>query len=149
VSYRHLLGRFRTAWDWGWEEQARWAKYWEQRDARDRMTATVREDLQATRDTLAQTLLGLQVFMGAVQNAEEERLANLCEACRTDDATLREMAETALRDMATARLEAERFQGDSYAKYGTLLRTWLRRQQAALGVLDVAGKPLAEAQAAK
>ena len=52
--------------------------------------------------------------------------------------TLTDVESQRLRDMSIARLDAERFQGESYAAYGTLLRTWLRRQLAAAGVLGVA-----------
>jgi hypothetical protein len=137
VSYWHLLGRFRHVWDWTWERRLNWYRWLEQQQAKAKFYAAQQAELNATRDMLSQTLLGLQVFIGALQNAEETRMHSICTACRQSDATLREMAETALRDMAIARVEAERYHGDSYAKYGSLLRAWLRRHRAAIGVLDV------------
>jgi hypothetical protein len=138
LTYWNLLRRFRSAWDWSWEQQARWEAWWERRREQHEQVAALRARLSATKDALSDSLLGLQAFVGALQNAEEERMRGVCLTCKSDDQTLREMAETALRDMSIARLDAERFQGESYAAYGTLLRTWLRRQLAAAGVLGVA-----------
>jgi hypothetical protein len=141
VSYWHLLGRFRSVWDWTWERRLNWYRWLEARQEKAKFYAALDAELKATRDMLAQTLLGLQVFVGALQSAEENRMRSICSACRQSDATLREMAETALRDMRVARIEAEKYHGETYAKYGSLLRAWLRRQRAALGVLDVTNEP--------
>jgi hypothetical protein len=147
-SYVRLLTRFQAWWDWSWDQRSKWYKYWERRTSLDALQQELTAELDATRENLTQTLLGLQVLVAAVQNAEEERLQAVCLACASDDKTLREMAETALRDMAAARLEGEKFQGDSYAKYGSIVRTWLRLQKAAVGVLAdtekdlVAGAPV-------
>jgi hypothetical protein len=148
-SYWHLLDRFRYAWDWSWYRRAAWYEHWRKRqEATDDLFESLRSDLAGTRDVLGQSLLGLQAFLAALQNAEEERLLGLCESCRTDDETLRAMGETALRAMADSRLEAERYRGDSSAAYGTLLRKWLRAQRAAVEVMDVAHEDLTSEDAA-
>jgi hypothetical protein len=146
-SHWQLLGRFRYAWDWSWDQSSTWWKYLERKEAheqREKFEAALEVALEGTRDALSNTLLGLQVFVAAAQELEQERLRGICLACRTDDATLREMAETALRDMEKAQMEAERFQGKSYSDYGSLLRSWYRRQQAAISVLDITAKRLAD-----
>lgn len=146
-SHWHLLGRFRTAWDWSWDQSASWARYLERKEtqeARENFEHALEVALDGTRDTLSNTLLGLQAFVAAVQEAEQDRLRGICLACRTDDATLREMAETALRDMELVQMEAERYQGLSYSEYGTRLRTWSRRQRAAVSVLEITEKRLVD-----
>ena len=149
-SHWHLLSRFRTAWDWSWDQSSTWHRYLEKKEAqaaRERFEQALEVALEGTRDTLSTTLLGLQAFVAAVQESEQARLRGICLACRTDDATLREMAETALRDMDLVQLEAERYQGPSYSKYGSLLRSWYRRQRAAVSVLAITEKRLEEADA--
>jgi hypothetical protein len=146
-SHWHLLGRFRNAWDWSWEQSSTWWKYLERQQAqqaRERFEMALQVALDGTRDTLNNTLLGLQAFVAATQETEQERLRGICLACKTDDATLREMAETALRDMEIVQMEAERFQGPSYSDYGSLLRQWYRRQRAAVSVLDITTKRMTD-----
>ena len=84
-----------------------------------------------------ENLLGVQALVAAMQNAEEERMGRQCGAYPPDD-TLREMVEVAGKALEDARLEAETFEGESSAAYGTLLRKWLRAHKAALKVLEVA-----------
>jgi hypothetical protein len=138
-SYWRLVDRFRYAWDWSWYRRAYWYEHWQRRiEATEDLFEDLRAELDGTRDILGQALLGLQVYVAALQNAEEERLYDLCESCRTEDETLREMGRTALATMEKERLEAERYQGKSSAAYGSLLRKWLRAQKAALKVMEVA-----------
>lgn len=138
-SYWHLLGRFRYAWDWSYLRRQQWYEYWRKRQqATKQMFEDLRAELNGTRDTLGETLLGVQVFVAALQNAEEERLQEECIPCRTQDETLVKMAETALDGMHVARLKAEGYTGRSSSGYGTILRKWLRSQKAAVKVLKVA-----------
>jgi len=138
-TYWHLLGRFRYAWDWSWLRRQQWYDYWrKRRQATKELFDDLRSELDGTRESLGETLLGLQVFVAALQNAEEERMQAECIPCRTQDETLVEMAEKALSGMQEARLQAESFQGRSSSGYGTILRKWLRSQKAAVQVLAIA-----------
>lgn len=138
-SYWHLLDRFRYAWDWSWERRRLWYESWQRRrQATEDLFQDLRAELDATRDAMGEMMLGLQVYVAALQNVEEERLLGQCTACRTEDATLREMGETALRSLSMTRLEGERYQGRSSAAYGSILRKWLRAQKAAVHVMAVA-----------
>ena len=138
-SYWNLMNRFSYSWNYNYLRRQAWHRYWRQRrQATEKLFEDLKAELSSTRDTLGQTLLGMQVFMAAMQNAEEERLLGQCHSCRTDDESLRKMGEAALDGMETARLEAERFQGKSSAAYGTLLRKWLRAHKAAVKVMEIA-----------
>lgn len=138
-SYWHLLGRFRYAWDWSYLRRQQWYEYWRRRrQATKKLFDDLRSELNGTRDTLGETLMGVQVFVAALQNAEEERMQEECIPCKTKDETLVKMAETALEGMHTARLNGESFQGRSSSGYGTILRKWLRSQKAATKVLRIA-----------
>lgn len=149
-SYWHLMNRFTYSWNYNILRRQAWYDYWQKRrEATETLFEDLRSELSSTQDTLGQTLLGLQVFLAAMQNAEEERLLGQCHACRSTDASLRKMGETALEGMEEARLEAERFQGRSSAAYGTLLRKWLRAHKAATKVMEIAhaeGDIFAEAE---
>lgn len=139
-SYWRLLNRFLYAWDWSWVRRAQWDEYWRKRRAATKdLFEQLRSELDGTRDTLGDTLLGVQAFVAALQNAEEERVQQECVPCRTQDETLVAMAEKALSGMHEARLQAEAFQGRSVSAYGTILRRWLRAQKAAVDVLAIAG----------
>ena len=138
-SYWHLLGRFRYAWDWSYLRRQQWNQYWLKRQqATKKLFEDLRSELDGTRDTLGETLLGVQAFVAALQNAEEERLQEECIPCKTKDETLVKMADTALEGMHTARLNGESYQGRSPSGYGTILRKWLRSQKAAVKVLRIA-----------
>jgi hypothetical protein len=145
ATHGALFGRFRQAWDWSWDQSSAWIRYIEEQEAAAAQEAIERgleEALQATKQNLTGLLLGVQAFVASVQESEHARLRSLCVACRTDDATLREMAETALRGMETAQLDAERFQAGNYTKYNGMLRAWHRQQRAAVGVLELTQKRL-------
>lgn len=138
-SYWHLMNRYRYAWDWSYVRRLqRYQNYQKRVTATKDLFSDLKGEIQATRDTLGQAILGLQVFIAALQNAEEERLLGLCESCRTGDETLKKMGVTALDAMRDSRLAAERYQGKSSAAYGTLLRKWLRAEKAALKVMEIA-----------
>lgn len=145
-SYWHLLGRFRYAWDWSYLRRQQWYAYWRKRQqATDQLFEDLRAELNGTRDTLGETMLGVQAFVAALQNAEEERLQEECIPCKTKDETLVEMAEKALDGMQTARLNGESFTGRSSSGYGSILRKWLRSQKAASKVLRIAEEANEEA----
>jgi len=152
ATHASLLGRFRRAWDWSWDQGDAWVRYLEKQEAaaaQEAVERSLEEALDATKQRLASLLLGVQAFVASVQEAEQARLRSLCVACSTDDATLREMAETALRGMETAQLDAERFQAGNYTRYNALLRTWHRQQRAAVSVLNLTAKRLAQEGAAE
>ena len=143
-SYWHLLNRFNDA--WMWRQQQREAYYeWfrKQAAARKQTFQDLRSELNNTRETLNENMLGVQALVAAMQNSEEERLGRGFMALPEDD-TLREMVDLGLRDMETARLDAESYEGKSAAKYGTLIRKWLRTQKAGAKLLDHVEKEKAE-----
>ena len=108
-SYWHLLGRFRYAWDWSYLRRQQWNQYWRKRQqATDKLFEDLRSELNGTRDTLGETLLGVQAFVAALQNAEEERLQEECIPCKTKDETLVKMADTALEGMQVRRVSTAR-----------------------------------------
>ena len=138
-SYWHLLDRFNYAWDWRYNSSIYRYEYWKNRErATEQLFEDLRDDLNATRDSIGENLLGLQALIAAMQNQEEERINDDCIPCKTKDETLVEMAEKALDGMQDARMEAEVYQGRSTSGYSSLLRKWLRSQKAANKVLDIA-----------
>ena len=138
-SYWHLMNRFNYAWDWRYNSSIYRYQYWKDREeATVKLFDDLRDELNATRDSIGENLLGVQALVATLQNQEEERINEDCIPCKTKDETLVKMAETAMDGMQAARLDAEVYQGRSTAGYGTLLRKWLRSQKAANKVLAIA-----------
>jgi hypothetical protein len=137
-SYWHLLNRFQGAWLYRLERRREYDDWIRKKERMRRETFEhLRSELDNTRETLMENLLGVQALVAAMQNSEEERMGQHCGAYPPDDA-LREMVEVAGKALEDARLEAETFEGESSAAYGSLLRKWLRAHKAALKVLEVA-----------
>ena len=148
-SYWHLLRRYRHGWAWRIRhcygcELRRLARQKAVEDfiaERQRMFDTVR-------DTLQQQMLTLQVLTAAMQAQAEHQLNAKFSAIPADDsrATAERQADvgTALFKLREARLDAERYVGDSSAQYGHLLRGWVRAFKAAGALLEEVAQPAGE-----
>ena len=142
-SYWNLMRYYRRGWGWRSAHcancEARREELKERKDAVEEGRAAV----ETTRATLQQQMLALRVLVGAMQVQEEHHLAEELNKLPRDS-ILRGPAEELLEALRRARLEAERYDGDSSSRWGQLLRNWVRAYKAGIALLKKEAKKLEE-----
>lgn len=139
-SYWNLLHRYRRGWGWRIDhcygcEQRRLEAQQQKID----FIAERQRIFDTTRDTLQQQMLSLQVLAAAMQAQAEHNLNAQFSAAPVDASPesieLQSQTASALFQLREARLTAERYSGDSSARYGHLLRGWVRAYKGAAALL--------------
>lgn len=135
-SYWNLMNVYQRGWRWRTRECHECEIH--RRKLQEKLNEDIAEKrrlLETTRDTLQEQQLSLQLLAAAMQATEEHALRGQIEEM-TEDHILYRPASDLMLVLRDARLEAERYQGDSTARYGQLLRGWLRTYNAGSALLE-------------
>ena len=134
-SYWNLMRYYRRG--WGWRSAVCTNCEARRQELKDRkeQVEEARAAVDTTRETLQQQMLALRVLVGAMQVQEEHHLAEQIDGLERDS-ILRRPAEDLLDALRQARLEAERYDGDSSSRWGQLLRNWVRAYKAGIALIE-------------
>ncbi|MDA1194835.1 MAG: hypothetical protein O2894_06590 [Planctomycetota bacterium] len=144
-SYWNLMRNYRLG--WGWRTSVCTNCEARRNELKDRETQVEegRAAIETATATLRQQMLALRVLVGAMQAEEEQYIADrLAELPRGH--VLREPAQELVDALRQARLEAERYDGDSSSRWGQLLRDWVRAHKAGLTLLEKEAEKLDEGE---
>lgn len=142
-SYWNLMRYYRRGWGWRSAHCADCEARRKELKDRKAQVEEGRAAVETTTATLAQQMLALRVLVGAMQVQEEHHLAEQLDALPRDS-VLRGPAEELLEALRRARLEAERYDGDSSSRWGQLLRNWVRAYNAGTALLEKEAQKLEE-----
>ncbi len=142
-SYWNLMRYYRRGWGWRSAHCRNCEARREELKERKEKVEEARAAVETTTATLAQQMLALRVLVGAMQVQEEHHIAEQIDALPRDS-LLRKPAEELLDALRRARIEAERYDGDSSSRWGQLLRNWVRAYKAGMTLLEKEAKKLEE-----